>query len=310
MVVGVDTPDDAAVFLVNPDLAAVQTVDFFPPVVDDPYAFGQIAAANALSDCWAMGVDPLFALNLVAFPTRRLGSLVLIRILAGGADKCAEAGVAIVGGHSVEDDEPKYGLAVTGLGHPADLWRRGGGRPGDVLILTKPIGVGVITTAAKRGQAPADVLDLAVRSMLELNKAAADAARATGGVHACTDVSGFGLLGHLYEVALQSGVSAELSLQAIPVLPGARELVAMGFVPGGTRRNLAFVAPYVNWGRAGEGDRLLLCDAVTSGGLLFAIDEGKAADLARELESRGVLAARIGALGEGPPGYITLRTGF
>lgn len=306
VVVGLDAPDDAAVFLVNPDLAVVQTVDFFPPVVDDPYVFGQIAAANAMSDCWAMGVDPLFALNLVAFPVRRLGGDALVRVLAGGADKCAEAGAVIVGGHSIEDAEPKYGLAVTALGHPARLWRRGGGRPGDVLVLTKPLGVGVITTALKQGKAPREVVEAAVRCMLELNKAAAAAARAAGGVRACTDVSGFGLLGHLHEMAAQSGVAARLAPARVPVLEGARELAAAGAIAGGTRRNLAYVSPYVAWGRVDEVDRLVLADATTSGGLLLAVAPERALALTAALGERGCGASVIGRLVEGEPGHISL----
>ncbi len=307
VVVGLDAPDDAAVFLVNADLAIVQTVDFFPPVVDDPHVFGQIAAANALSDCWAMGADPLFALNLVAFPTRRLGADVLVRILSGGAEKCAEAGVVIVGGHSIEDAEPKYGLAVTGLARPDELWRRGGGRAGDVLVLTKPLGVGVITTAHKQGRAQPSVVDAAIRCMLELNRAAARAARAAGAVHACTDVTGFGLLGHLHEMALQSGLTALVEVGRVPVLPGARELAEAGAIAGGTRRNLAYVEPHVDWGAVEAVDRLLLCDAMTSGGLLLAVAPERAGVMAETLAAAGCGAAVIGELAAGEPGRIVLK---
>ncbi len=301
-------PDDAAVFLVNPELAVVQTVDFFTPVVDDPYLFGQIAAANSLSDVWAMGVDPVFALNIVAFPTRRLPLEELVRILRGGADKCAEAGVCILGGHSIEDPEPKYGLAVTGITHPDRILTKGGAKPGDVLVLTKPLGIGVITTALKNDQAPPDAVDRAVTVMAALNKTAADVMRAVGGVHACTDVTGFGLLGHLREMAAAGEVGAVMRAGAVPVIEAARDLAARGVAPGGTKRNRAFLEAFVSWdGEVGEAERVILCDAITSGGLLMAVAPEKADEMLTALRAAGVAdAAAIGEVTAGPAGRIVV----
>lgn len=306
ILVGMEHPDDAAVYLVNPELAIVQTVDFFTPVVDDPYLFGQIAAANALSDIWAMGADPLFALNIVAFPTGKLPLSALIEILRGGADKCAEAGVSILGGHSIDDPEPKYGLAVTGLVHPHRVITKSRAQPGDTLILTKPVGTGIITTGIKRGCAPAPAVERAIVVMRTLNKGAADVMRSVGGVHACTDVTGFGLLGHLHEMLRNSGVGATVQAAGIPVIPGTRELAGEGVVPGGSRRNLEYLAPHVTWDPSlPETSRLVLCDANTSGGLLMAVEPARAGAMLNALHAAGVPdAARIGEITAGPAGRL------
>ncbi|MGI8714127.1 MAG: selenide, water dikinase SelD [Solirubrobacteraceae bacterium] len=281
VLVGFDRSDDAGVYRVRDDLAIVQTVDFFTPIVDDPFAFGQIAAANALSDVYAMGAEPVSALNLVAFSIEALGSEVLAEILRGGADTAARAGVAILGGHSIEDAEPKYGMAVTGLVHPDELLTNAGGRAGDALVLTKPLGVGATTTALKRGL-PGAPLDAAIAVMIELNAAAAAAARAAD-AHAMTDVTGFGLLGHLRELIVASGVAAELRADAIPAIAGVPELLARAdeqAVSGGTRRNRADAERFTSFATGlDEATRWLACDATTSGGLLVALAPDRAAEV-------------------------------
>lgn len=302
---GTEVPDDAAVYLVHPGLAIVQTVDFFTPVVDDPYLFGQIAAANALSDAWAMGVDPLFALNVVGFPVKRLPLEMLVEILRGGAEKCAEAGVAILGGHSIDDPEPKYGLVVTAVCHPDEIVTKAGARPGDALVLTKPLGSGIITTALKQERAPAAAVDRAVAVMLALNGPAARAMRAAGGVDACTDVTGFGLLGHLREMAAQSGVGARVRLGAVPAIEGAWDLARQGIAPGGTKKNLEFVSRHADWAPGiPEEARLLLCDAQTSGGLLIAVRPERLPALLDALRAEGVAGAVIGEVIAGPAGRL------
>ena len=266
--------DDAGAYLIAPDLAILQTVDFFTPVVDDAYTFGQIAAANALSDIYAMGGVPVTALNLVAFDPELHGEDTLAAILAGGLDKLREAGAVLLGGHTVKDAEPKYGLAVTGTARPNEIWRKDGARPGDVLLLTKPIGTGVIAKAVKDGDAQAEAAGAAIRAMAELNRAAAEAVRAVGGAHAVTDVTGFGLLGHAFEMARQSGVTLEISSADVPRHPTSLELARQDRVPSGSRDNLAFVGPHVDFARdVDPGMRQLLADAVTSGGLLLALPE-------------------------------------
>ena len=265
MLIGTGVPDDAAVYVLGPETALVSTVDFFTPIVDDPYSFGQIAAANSLSDIYAMGARPLFALNLVAFPRDTLPMSVLGEILRGGADKAAEAGIAIVGGHSIDDAEPKYGLAVTGLAHPDRLLRKAGLRPGDRLFLTKPLGIGIISTAIKRGVAPAEVTAEAIRVMSTLNRAASEAALAAG-VHAGTDVTGFGLLGHLSEMTATSGVGATIWLDRVAVLEAAWQLARDDVVPGGTKRNLRYVESRVRFADdITLAERLVLADAQTAG---------------------------------------------
>jgi selenide,water dikinase len=280
LLVGVDTADDAGVFRLREDLALVQTVDFFTPIVDDPYDFGRVAAANALSDVYAMGGEPITALNLVALPLERLGPDVVERILRGGAEVAAEAGATIVGGHSIDDPEPKYGMAVTGTVHPDRVLTNAGGRAGDALVLTKPLGVGVIATAGKRGLAGAATLSAAVSVMTTLNRSASCAAVAAG-AHAATDVTGFGLLGHLHELARASGVAAEVYSREVPVIADALELIADDrLVCGGSARNREHAERFTEWDAIlGEAARRLMCDAMTSGGLLVAVAPARAPEL-------------------------------
>lgn len=297
LLVGLDTPDDAAVYRVSDDVALVQTVDFFTPVVDDAYSWGWIAAANALSDVYAMGGRPLTALNLVAWP-RSLGFELLGRVLEGGSAACAEAGVAIVGGHSVDDPEPKYGLAVTGTVHPDAVVRTRGAAPGSDLVLTKPLGTGIVSTAIKEGAAGAAAVGSAVSVMSSLN-APASAAMLEVGVVAATDVTGFGLVGHLLEM-LDGRVSARLEFESIPLLEDAVALAEQGFVPGGTTRNRESMGALVDASELTAAQETLLFDAQTSGGLLIAIDREKTSRLLDALAVRGVGAARrIGSVVEG-----------
>ena len=291
VLVGNATNDDAAVFRISPDSALVATVDYFTPIVDDPYSFGQIAAANALSDIYAMGGTPIYALAICGFPRDRLASGELGEILRGGADKAAEAGIAIVGGHSIDDAEPKYGLSVTGTIHPDRIIRNVGARVGDRLFLTKPLGSGIVATAIKRDLASPELIAIAVHVMSMLNR---DAARAVVlvGVNAGTDVTGFGLLGHLAEITMGSGVAARVYAGRIPVMPMVRDLIGMDVVPGGTRRNLANLADIVRWPEEfPEAERLLLADAQTSGGLLVAVSPDRADRLRKAFEQVGTLAA-------------------
>ena len=269
------------------ETALIQTVDFFPPIVDDPYSFGQIAVANALSDVYAMGGKPLTALNIVGFPVA-LPKEILGAILVGGSDKAQEAGVLIVGGHTVDDEEPKYGLSVTGIVRPGDQVTNAGARPGDNLVLTKPIGTGVITTAAKQGVAPDDVLETAVGIMSQLNLAASHAMNEVG-AHACVDVTGFGLLGHLRGMTRASGVGASLCFDSIPFIPGASELAESGVAPGGTHRNLESLKADVRWDDSiTDVQKILLADAQTSGGLLISVAKDSTAALLSSLEEHGV----------------------
>ena len=307
LLVGPSTCDDAAVYRIRPDLALVQTVDFFPPIVDDPFAFGQIAAANALSDVYAMGAVPFIALNVVAFPAGHPKD-VLAEILKGGAAKAAEAGTLIAGGHTVDDAEPKYGLAVTGTVEPGRQVTNAGARPGDALVLTKPIGTGVITTAGKAGEVAEDVLAGAVEVMTELN-AGASRAMVSAGASACSDVTGFGLLGHLREMAQASGLCARIDSGAVPLLGGAAELAEAGYAPGGSRRNFESVSRSVDWSDSvGDTTRQLLADAQTSGGLLIAVAPAALGALSEALEREGVSTfARVGeftALAESGPSVI------
>jgi selenide, water dikinase len=296
LLVGSATADDAAVFELLPGLALVQTVDFFTPIVDDPYSFGRIAAANALSDVYAMGGTPLTALNLVAFPLERLGGELLGEILRGGLDAAAAAGCTVVGGHSIDDPEPKYGMAVTGTVDPQRMLTNDRARPGDVLVLSKPLGVGAIATARKRGAADDEMLAAAVATMSELN-AGACAAALSADARAATDVTCFGLLGHLHSMALQSGVAAEVRAAALPALDGAEELLRNGTgVSGGTLRNLEHAETWTSFGRGvSESQRLLACDATTSGGLLVAIDPQRAKALSGAVVGR-VVAGAAGVL--------------
>jgi len=303
VLVGFATHDDAAVYRLSAREAVVSTVDFFPPVVDDPFAFGQIAAANALSDIWAMGARPLFALNLVAFPTQVLPLETLARILEGGQSKTDEAGIPILGGHSVDDPEPKYGMAVTGVVHPRRILTNAGGRPGDVLLLTKPLGSGIATTAIKRGIASAELERRVVALMSGLNRAAGEVfASGKFPVHALTDVTGFGLLGHLTEVALGSKLRARLFLEAVPILAGVPALAEEGVVPGGTTANLEHFAAHVRFPPGlPEPIRWVLADAQTNGGLLAAIPRAALARAERSLSRAGVEAAVVGELTPGRP---------
>ena len=299
LLVGSATGDDAAVFQVSDDLALVQTIDFFTPIVDDPYDFGRIAAANALSDVYAMGGRPLTAMNVVAFPLERLGGEVLREVLRGGFDVVRAAGATVVGGHSIDDPEPKYGLAVTGAVEPAAMVTNAGGRPGDALVLTKPLGVGAITTARKHGRAGDGLLARAVETMAALN-ADASAAALAAGARAMTDITGFGLLGHLHALALQSGVAAEIDATAVPAIDGVAELLADGdaAVPGGSRRNREYAEGFATFGPAVEDWRVrLVCDATTSGGLLVAVDPARAEE---------VPGTVVGRLVEGAPGTISV----
>jgi selenide, water dikinase len=296
LLVGAATSDDAAVFRVREDLALVQTIDFFTPLVDDPYDFGRIAAANALSDVYAMGAAPLTALNVVAFPLERLGADVLAEVLRGGLDVAARAGAVVVGGHSIEDAEPKYGLAVTGVVDPARIVTNAGGVAGDLLVLTKPLGVGAIVTARKRGVGEEALLKRAVATMVELNGAAAQAALEAG-VHAMTDVTGFGLLGHLHLLCRESRLAAELHAEAVPALPGVEQLLAGAHgISGGSRRNAAWAERFATFTREVEPWRQrLLVDATTSGGLLAAVPFSSVERLP------GMV---LGRLVEGQPGAI------
>ena len=306
LLVGINTGDDAAVYRLDDKTALVVTVDFFTPITDDPYEFGLVAAANSLSDVYAMGARPLLALNVVGFPAA-LAAELLGDVLRGGYDKATEAGCLIVGGHTVDDEEPKYGLSVVGLVEPGKQVSNANARPGDALVLTKPIGTGIITTGAKAGTAPADVLKNAVAVMATLNRAASEAMMKVG-VNACTDVTGFGLMGHLASMVRGSGVGATVRLADVPVLPGARELLAAGTAPGGTYRNMNSVADSTDWDDSlTEEDRLLLCDAQTSGGLLISVPaEDLDALLAGLREAAVPTVAVIGEITAGPAGRVSV----
>ena len=304
VLIGPETRDDAAVYRLTDGLALVLTVDFFTPIVDDPHAFGQIAAANSLSDVYAMGGRPIAMLSIAAFPRDKLPMTVLGEVLQGGAEKASEAGVSVVGGHSIDDAEPKVGYAVVGLVHPGRVWRNVGARPGDALVLTKPLGTGIISTAIKQAGAPERAVAAAVRTMATLNRSAAEAA-ATVAVHAVTDVTGFGLLGHLAEMTQGSKVRARLHATQIPLLPDVVVLAEAGLIPGGTKRNLDAVAATVRWDPAiPEALRFVIGDAQTSGGLLVATPD--AAGFLRALAVAGVEgAAQIGEVeAEDPAGTI------
>ena len=302
LLVGPATGDDAAVYRLDDSTGLVLTVDFFTPITDDPYEFGLVAAANSLSDVYAMGGRPLVALNVVGFPAALAGEM-LGDVLRGGYDKAAEANCLIVGGHTVDDNEPKYGLSVVGLVEPGRHVTNAAAKPGDVLVLTKPLGTGIVATGCKAGVAPPGSVENAVEVMATLNRAAAEAMMEVG-VNACTDVTGFGLMGHLTGMLRASGVGAEVSASAAPVLPGVAELLEQGVAPGGTYRNHAGVEAYVDWDDAvSDNDRLLLCDAQTSGGLLISVPEDRLSRLLESLEARGVgTRSVIGRITGGAPG--------
>jgi selenide,water dikinase len=305
VLVGAETADDAAVYQLDSGHAIVQTVDYITPVVDDPYDCGSIAAANSLSDIYAMGATPLFALNLVGFPVGTLPLSILHDILRGGADKAREAGAAIIGGHSIDDPEPKYGLVVTGIIEPDRIVRNSTARVGDDLILTKPLGLGIITTGIKRDKVEAHTIKAAVRLMTTLNKGAAEAMTDVG-VHACTDVTGFGLLGHLREMTAASRVGARITRSTVPILPEAWGLIEGGICPGGTKRNRQSLKDAVVWHpQVGEDAQLVLCDAQTSGGLLISVPKDRSPKLIERLRThQAPAAAPIGEIIEDPLGRI------
>ncbi len=304
MLVGLDTSDDAGVYKLSEELALVQTVDFFTPIVDDAYMFGQIAAANSLSDIYAMGAKPLTVLNIVGFPIKKLDKSILADILRGAGDKVAEAGATLLGGHSIDDQEPKFGLACTGLIHPQKVRANSGAQAKDKLILTKPIGVGIQTTAIKRDLLTEEELQRLMQVMATLNKEAAEAMEAYD-VHACTDVTGFGLLGHAAEMAKGSGVGLVIHQERVPVLPRTRALAEEGIVPGGSKANHRWLSECVTYAEhIDEVDQWILCDAVTSGGLLISVSEQEAERLHADLINRGVEAVIIGYVTEGPAGQI------
>ena len=307
MLVDASTADDAAVYRLDAGRALVATTDFFTPIVDQPYDFGRIAAANALSDIYAMGARPLFALNLVAFPRQLLDRGLLQEILRGGGDVTREAGIPVLGDHSIDDAEPKYGLCVIGEVAPDALVRNSTARAGDRLVLTKAIGTGVIATGIKAGIADDHAIAAAIASMATLNRGAAEAMLEVG-VDAATDVTGFGLIGHLREMLLASGLAARLSAAAVPLLPRALALCAAGQIPGGTRRNMEDAAGAVRWGDdVAPPLRLLLCDAQTSGGLLLAVPAERADRLLDALRARHTPeAAVVGELLEGEPGEVVV----
>lgn len=290
---GTATSDDAGVYRIAPDLALVQTIDFFTPVVDDPYDWGRIAAANALSDVYAMGGRPLTALQMIGWPRGTLDFDLAGEVIRGGADVMATAGCTIVGGHSMDDIEPKYGFAVTGEVDPAAVVRNGGGRPGDHLIVTKPLGTGIIATAIKREACPGPVMRAAIDSMTMLNRAASEAMVAVG-VNAATDVTGYGLVGHLLEMLAMDGLGATLEMAAVPVLDGVWELLAAGMYPGGSVRNYQVVEPHIESGR--EEHWKVLADAQTSGGLLMAVAPNRVGELEKALADAGVTGMDIGTV--------------
>jgi len=291
LLVGIESADDAGVYQINETTALIQTLDFFTPIVDNPYMFGQIAAANSLSDVYAMGGKPLTAMNIVAFPIGCLSAEVLGDILKGGQDKVMEAGAIIVGGHTIDDSEPKYGLSVTGVVHPSKIWKNNGARPGDVLILTKAIGTGVLATAAKAEMFPEGSL-ASMRSMATLNRRAAEVAT-NYTIHACTDITGFSLLGHIYEMASGSAVSMKIQSAAIPLLTDAAEAAAMGLVPGGAYANRDYLTTVTMSPSVPVNIQDLCFDPQTSGGLLFSVPSDVAVALLQDLQSVGTGQAAI-----------------
>jgi selenide, water dikinase len=304
--VDASTGDDAAVYRLSDDRALVVTADFFTPIVDDPFDFGRIAAANALSDVYAMGARPLFALNLVGFPRKLLGEGILERILEGGGHVCREAGVPVLGGHSIDDAEPKFGMVAVGEVHPDRLMTNAGARAGDVLVLTKPLGSGVVATAIKAGVAPPEVAARAIEIMATLNKAGAEAAQAAG-VRSGTDVTGFGLLGHLRNMLRASGTAARVVATDVPLIPGALELAEAGHVPAGSKRNLEDLAADLAWSSdLPTAVRTLLTDAQTSGGLLLCVPADRADALQADLEGKAPVAAVVGRVVDGPAGHVEI----
>jgi len=304
LLVGAATGDDAAVWRLDDDRALIVTADFITPVVDDARAWGRVAAANAVSDVYAMGGRPLLALNLVGWNAAELSNDLLVEVLLGAEEIASEGGFVIAGGHTVDDPEPKFGLAVVGEVHPDRMLTNTGFRPGDSIILTKPLGVGVITTAIKMGTAPADVVDAALASMTRLNDVAARIAVGSGS-RGATDVTGFGLLGHLGRAAMESAIDVTIDVATVPLLPGTRDLAGAGSIPGGSRRNLEWADERLDRGGFDELDALLLADAQTSGGLVFGVDPTEVDGVLAELDSTGHVAALIGSATAGT-GRITL----
>ncbi|MET3698947.1 selenophosphate synthase [Bacillus oleivorans] len=293
LLVGNETSDDAGVYQLTEDLAIVQSIDYFTPIVDDPYYFGQIAAANALSDLYAMGAAPKTVLNLVGYPIKKLGADMLAQILQGAHDKVTEAGAATIGGHSIDDQEPKFGLSVTGIIHPEKIWKNVGAKPGDVLVLTKPIGVGIVTTGIKRNAVSKEQEQEVTELMATLNKKAAEIL-SNFEPHAVTDVTGFGLMGHASEMAQGSRVSLEISYQKVPILNGTRNLAEQGVIPGGTKSNHKWLQAIVSYDpNLTEVDQLILCDAVTSGGLLIALPEKQAVQYIQQFNQQSAFQAGI-----------------
>jgi selenide, water dikinase len=293
LLVGHETSDDAGVYRLTDSIALIQTVDYFTPIVDDPYMFGQITAANALSDVYAMGGEPKTVLNIVGYPIKKLGAETLSEILRGAADKVKEAGAVTVGGHSIDDQEPKFGLSVTGIVHPDKVWKNVGAKPGDVLVLTKPLGVGIITTGIKRSVVTPEQERIVTDTMAALNKTAAETLT-NYHPHAVTDVTGFGLLGHASEIARGSDVSFEVFYSKVPVLEGALELSRNGVVPGGSKSNHKWLIDNINYEEEiALEEQLVLCDAITSGGLLISISPDEAVRYVDDLKSIGIEAASI-----------------
>ena len=291
--VGFQGADDAAAVRINNEKLLIQTVDFFTPVVDSPYDFGQIAAANSLSDIYAMGAKPLFALNIAGFPIKDLPKSMFTEILQGGADKASEAGIPIVGGHSVDDKEPKYGLVVTGEVQESEMWKNSGARPGDSLVLTKPLGTGIIATAIKKGIISDDIIKIAVKNMSTLNKIAADGLKGFD-IHAVTDVTGFGLLGHLAEVCRGSNVSAEIYFSELDFLPSVNNLADSGIIPGGTKRNFEYLKKDIEFdSKHNATQKYLTCDAQTSGGLLVALHPKDAKTFVESIYTRAKIIGHI-----------------
>jgi selenide,water dikinase len=308
VLVGHSTADDAAVYRISDDLALILTTDFFTPIVDRPYDFGAVAAANALSDVYAMAGTPMSALSIVGFPSGALPPEVLVEILRGAVDKASEAGISIVGGHTIQSEEPIFGLAVVGRVHPLQVITNAGARPGDLLVLSKPLGLGIITTAAKRDEDPMGAVQEALGVMTTLNRDAAQV-MTRAGAHALTDVTGFGLLGHLRNMAAASGIAATIWSDLVPVIPAARAYVRNGIAPGGTHANRRFLSRWVDYDAdLDEWEQLLLCDAQTSGGLLAALPRTCADEVVRELGAHGlVCSAVVGSIEAGESGRIRVR---
>ena len=292
LLVGNETSDDAGVYKLTDSIALIQTVDYFTPVVDDPYMFGQIAAANSLSDVYAMGGEPKTVLNIVGYPVKKLGPDILAEMMRGAADKVKESGAVTIGGHSVDDEEPKFGLSVTGIAHPDNIWKNVGAKPGDVLVITKPIGVGILTTGIKRNAVTPEQEKAVTETMALLNKSAAEALKPFHPT-AVTDVTGFGLLGHGSEIARGSDVTLEFTLSKVPVLDGTFELASQGVVPGGTKSNHEWLVNDVEYNDISMDEQLILCDSITSGGLLVSLPASEADQYVEALQKAGLSYAII-----------------